>query len=98
MHQSPNGPTGHSADVRISLFVSGTSFDVAQIGGGRLIFQNPVMLPIDPEGAQGVVALSIDGEERRWAVDLKPQRGTSYSVEVAFREPGEVSIARGIQG
>jgi len=84
--------------VRIRLRVGGASFDVAQIGGGRLIFPNPVMLPGGPDGARGEVVLSIDGNERRWAVDLKPQREPSRLVEATFREPEAVAKGRGIQG
>jgi len=93
-----NGSNGHSADVRIRLFVGGASFDVAQIGGGRLVFSNPVTLPGGPGEAQGEVVLAIDGHERRWAVDMKLQPEPSWSVEATFREQEDVASGGGIQG
>jgi hypothetical protein len=78
--------------------VGSTSFAVAQIGGGRLIFPEPVMLPRGTEGARGEVVLSIDGHERRWTVDLKPQSEPGRVVEAAFDEPVEVAIGGGVRG
>jgi len=93
-----SGSGGHSADVRIRLRVGDASFNVAQIGGGRLIFANPVMLPCGPGGARGEVLLSIDGDERRWAVDLKPQSEPGRVVEATFAKPVDVAIGGSIQG
>lgn len=93
-----NGPSGHSADVRIRLLVQGAAFDVAQVGGGRLIFPTPILLPGGPQGTRGEVVLSIDGNQRRWVVDLKPQREPSRLVEGTFREAKEVGIAGDIHG
>lgn len=97
MDRFPSGATGHSAIVRIRLVVDGRSFDVGQVGGGRLIFPEPIRLPGGPEGARGEVLLSIDGAERRWAVDLKPESEPSRSVEAVFREPAKTGNGGGIQ-
>lgn len=78
--------------------VGGASFDVAQVGGGRLIFRDLVTLPRGPHGGRGEVVLSIDGAERRWAVDLKPESEPSRSVEATFGEPEDVGIGGGTQG
>lgn len=79
------GPTGaHSADVRISLRVGTETFAVAQIGGGRLIFAQPVTI----RGDQGEVRMSVDGNERRWLVGLITaacRTAPSPSVEVSFK-------------
>lgn len=76
-----NGSGGHSALVQIRLLVEGTTFDVSQIGGGRLTFSNPVTLP----GTHGVVVLSIDGHEERWSVTIKPMPQPTKEVEAEFR-------------
>lgn len=83
--------------MRIRLRVGGASFDVAQIGGGRLIFANPVMLPGGPDGARGEVVLSIDGNEWRWVVDVKPRGEPGRVMEATFREPENVAIGGGIR-
>jgi hypothetical protein len=62
---APNG-NGHSADVRISLFVNGLVLPVAQLGPDFLILRNAVEHA--PSDAQ--ISLSIDGAENRWTVHL----------------------------
>jgi hypothetical protein len=72
---------GFSAQVRIDLHINGCIYPVAQAGGGRLIFDKPVMIP----EARGTLVMRIDGQERRWGVRLQqsdlPQR--SIAAELA---------------
>jgi hypothetical protein len=58
--------SGHSADVRIALAVNGHVFSVAELGPGFVVLRNPV--PHPPADAE--LTLSIDGDERRWRVEL----------------------------
>jgi hypothetical protein len=52
--------------VRIRLHVNGQTYPVAQIGGGRLIFDRPVTFP----ASTGTVVMTIDGHEERWHADI----------------------------
>lgn len=70
------------------------SFDVSQIGGGRLTFPKPVTLP----GAIGNVVLSIDGRERRWAVTMKPTPEPMSEVEAKFGPAGELTLRGSMEG
>jgi hypothetical protein len=64
----PQGPTAtHSADVRIHLLVNGWALPVAQLGPEFLILRTPV----DHPPCDAEIALSIDGQESRWAVHLR---------------------------
>jgi hypothetical protein len=56
----------HSADVRIHLHVNGCSLPVAQLGPDFLILRTPA----DHPPADADIAMSIDGNERRWRVRL----------------------------
>lgn len=80
--------------MRIKLLIGDASFDVSQIGGGRLTFSKPVTLP----GACGDVVLSIDGQERRWAVTINPTVEPASEVEAAFGPASELSVREGMQG
>jgi hypothetical protein len=63
----PNLSTsGHSADVRISLCVNGHILSVAQLGPGYVILKDPCDHPL----ATAEIAMSVDGQERRWNVQL----------------------------
>src|SRR5437588_12789494 len=53
---------GYSADVRIRLHVNGQTYRVAQIGGGRLIFDSPLTFP----AATGTVVITVDGQQHHW--------------------------------
>lgn len=88
-----NRSGGHSADVRIKLLVGAAAFDVAQVGGGRLVFSKPLTVP----GAQGELVLSIDGHERRWAVAMKPAAQPAMEVEAEFG-PVEEMAGGGMKG
>lgn len=66
----------YSAQVRIRLHVNGQTYRVAQIGGGRLIFDSPVSFP----ATTGTVVMTIDGQEERWQVAIPPQPAASRIV------------------
>jgi len=59
--------TAHSADVRIHLHVNGYVLPVAQLGPEFVVLRTPVNHP--PCDAE--IAMSIDGNESRWAVRLQ---------------------------
>ncbi|HVS40180.1 MAG TPA: hypothetical protein VMS17_31770 [Gemmataceae bacterium] len=56
----------HSADVRIHLHVNGYALAVSQLGPQFLVLRNPV----DHPPCDAEIAMSIDGQESRWAVHL----------------------------
>lgn len=58
--------TGHSADVRMLLFLRDESYPIAQMGPDFFILAAPFAHP--PTDAELMV--SIDGSERRWKVRL----------------------------
>jgi hypothetical protein len=57
---------GHSAMVRIDLHVQGQTLPIEQLGPSFFVLRTPVDHP--PTDAE--IAMSIDGEERRWPVHL----------------------------
>jgi hypothetical protein len=69
---------GHSAQVRIELRLNGRVLPVAQAGGDRLIFDDPILLP----SAHAVLAIIVDGRERCWRVKLCPNGAPSRVVPV----------------
>jgi len=60
---SSNLSVGYSAHVQLELRVGGLRFPLAQIGGDRLVFDKPVVLP----GTTGEVRARIDEHEERFA-------------------------------
>jgi hypothetical protein len=56
----------YSADVRMRLCVNGRVFLIGQLGPDFIILDDPV----DHPPAEGEIAVSIDGRERRWPVQL----------------------------
>jgi hypothetical protein len=58
---------GHSADVRIHLYVNGSVLPVAQLGLDFLVLRTPV----DHPPCDAEIAMSIDGKESRWTVHLQ---------------------------
>jgi len=58
---------GHSADVRIHLYLNGHVLPVAQLGPDFLVLRQP----IDHPAADAEIALSIDGHDDRWRVCLE---------------------------
>ena len=57
---------GHSATVRMQLFVNGQVLKIAQIGPRFLMLDHPISYP--PSEAE--VLMSVDGREERWRVRL----------------------------
>ncbi len=71
---------GHSAGVCMQLHVSGSVLPIAQFGPNFLVLETPIYHP--PTEAE--IAMSIDGHESRWPVQLVDgtkagQRKTSIS-------------------
>jgi hypothetical protein len=56
----------HSADVRIELRVDGHVLPVSHLGPDFLVLKDTVDHPSD----EAEIAMSIDGEEKRWRVRL----------------------------
>ena len=56
----------HSADVRMELRLNGSVLTISHLGPDYLILAEPVEHPPGP--AQ--IAMSVDGQERRWTVQL----------------------------
>jgi hypothetical protein len=71
---------GHSAIVRMELYVNGLVLPIAQLGPNFLVLGNPIdHPPVDAE-----IGMWIDGREERWRVRLADgikagQRKTSIS-------------------
>jgi len=57
---------GHSADVRMKLYVNGHVFAIGQLGPDFLILDDTA----DQPPGEAEILLSIDGRERRWKVRL----------------------------
>ncbi len=66
MNAPQAGIGGHSADVRIHLYVNGSVLPVAQLGLEFLVLRTP----LDHPPCDAEIAMSIDGQESRWAVHL----------------------------
>jgi hypothetical protein len=58
--------SAHSAEVHIDLCVNGHILSVAQLGPGYVILKEPR----DHPPATAEIAMSVDGHERRWHVQL----------------------------
>lgn len=58
--------SGHSAEVHIHLYVHGQPLSVTHLGPDFLVLKEPIDHP--PDDAE--IELSIDGQVRRWAVNL----------------------------
>ena len=83
-------PHGHSAEVQIELFMAGQRFPVAQVGGGRLIFDQPVTLP----AAEGQLLITIDGHPHRWSVILRNGSHSSRVVEADLARLSDESFGK----
>jgi hypothetical protein len=57
---------GYSADIRMHLSVNGQSFRIGQLGPDFLILDEQLEIP----PTQGEITISIDGQIRRWQVQL----------------------------
>lgn len=71
---------GYSAKVRIRLHANGQTYPIAQIGGGRLIFDSPVTFP----QTTGTVVMTIDGQEEHWhaTIPAHPQPARIIAAEL----------------
>lgn len=70
--------TAYSASVRLFLRQNGGQISLAQVGGGRLYFDEPMVLPAGP----AEIIVEIDGEPRQTAVVISrcetPSRSVAY--------------------
>ena len=78
----PSTEVRYSAKVRIRLDINGQTHPVAQIGGGRLIFDAPVRF----EESSGIIVMNVDGHEERWHVVI-PEQPTPSRVIAAHLTP-----------
>lgn len=76
-----HGCGGHSANVNIRLVMGEKIFEISQVGGGRITFSAPVMVP----DTRGVLVIVIDGNLEFWSVAMKPTRQPTLEVEATFR-------------
>ena len=72
----------HSARVRLQLKAGDHLFQLAQVGGGRLFFDTPVILP----GTSGEVCAQIDAHEQHWTVTWTPCEQPRTIISAHFRE------------
>jgi len=72
----PSNETRYSARVRIRLHINGQTYSVAQIGGGRLIFDAPVTF----EESTGVIVMTVDDNVERWHVAIPHQPTPSRTI------------------
>lgn len=87
-------PGGYSADVRIELLADDRRMPVAQVGGGRLIFDEPVKL----SDTAGQIVMHVDGRERRWHVTLRPNGQPSKTVDAEIESSESTPSYRGRAG
>lgn len=57
---------GYSAAVSITLWRDGQPIDVAQVGGERLYFEQPVAL----QPGEYTLIRTVDGIERSWKINV----------------------------
>ena len=79
---APTPSRGYSAKVRLELRIGGDRFALAQIGGGRLVFKQAVILP----GTNGEVLAHIDEHEQRWAVTWPASDAPREIVPARYHE------------
>ena len=75
-------PSGYSANVRLELLIGGRPFPLGQIGGGNLIFDEPIVLP----GTAGEVFAYIDEHVQRWHVTWNASETPRQVIAAEFRE------------
>lgn len=68
--------TAYSASVRLFLHQNGIQISLAQVGGGHMYFDEPVLLPAGP----AEIVVEIDGESRRTAVVVSKCEAPSRTV------------------
>ncbi len=77
---------GYSAKVTLALLIFGQRIPLAQIGGGRLIFPDPVRIA----ASSGEVIMTVDGHERRWAVTFLQPAEPTRILHAEFHETVEL--------
>ena len=78
---------GHSADVRMKLFVNGLILPIAQLGPNFLILEKS----IDHPPADAEIGLWIDGREDGWRIRL------AEGIQAGQRKTG-ISRCPSVQG
>jgi len=73
----------HSAKVSFDLYINEQRFPLAQIGGNRLIFDEPVVLP----GTSGEIRAMIDDFKRRWIVTWEHSDEPRRVIPAEYRNP-----------
>lgn len=79
----PSESGGHSARVKLELRIGSTCYPLSQIGGDRLIFDEPVVLP----GTMGEVLALIDNHPRRWIATWAASDAPRDVVGAELRDP-----------
>jgi hypothetical protein len=79
----PSASSGHSARVRLELYIGAARYSLSQIGPDRLIFGEPVVLP----GTTGEVLALIDDQPRRWVATWLPSDSPREIVPAEVRDP-----------
>jgi len=74
---------GHSALVRMRLFVNGTSFRIAQMGPDFLFVESPG----DHPPTRATIEMQVDGSQRSWEMTL-PQGMKAGNERVLLGTPG----------
>jgi len=73
---------GYSARVKLELCAGDHTFKLSQIGGGRLVLKDAVILP----GTEGEVIAHIDEHVQRWTARWEPGDGPRKVVAVTMVE------------
>lgn len=68
--------------MQIELIIDHRRIPVAQLGGGRLYFDEPV----DLASKSGDLVMTIDGREQRWKVSVRMTSRPSCIAEAAFED------------
>jgi hypothetical protein len=71
----------YSATVRLSLVIAGEHIPLAQVGGNRLYFPQPVLLQSGP----AEVVVEVDGRRRVWPVTIPPADTPSAIIDCLDR-------------
>jgi hypothetical protein len=79
-------PSGYSARVRLELTIGSACYTLAQIGGGRLMFDHPTVLP----GTTGTVTAYIDDRARHWRVTWEACATPQRTIMAEFRDVDQV--------
>lgn len=67
----------YSANVRLYVVIAGEHIPLAQVGGNRLYFAEPTLLPPGP----GELVIEIDGQQRVWPVTIPHTDAPARMIE-----------------